>query len=522
MSVIQVEEGRAGLRGATELVAPPVVEARYLEPLIFEGHYRDKYRHFIRKALYFAWREGPITTWRKYRSKRLERKIEGELKVVVAEIEVRGERYIGFTRALGQRLIFDRRLIFSTTGSLPALEGIELSPESRTDLESYLPVPSAPLPTHLPGTLLSENPELRPTDREIFEPYYLDPGSWGDRVVPPSSPRAASVVGGVYLLGFGGYVRENVLRHFRGHRVHALDYRAELIREFDPEVGRGVDIVTDSFDSILDSLALDPNPLVIISSYHSDHAPMALRVLERNPGARLFVEKPPIVELSDLGPLLEARRGGAWIDIGFNRRHAPLTQRLRAEVGALPRPLLFTALVKELKIPPTHWYHWPNQGSRVTGNLCHWIDLAYHLIEERPVELNLVRSGDTVNLGILFVDGSLASIIATDLGDDLTGVTERIEVRGGDTTLVIDDFHRLEVLRPQGTERVRRIRREKGHAAMYAELRRRWAHGEGPSYPIEDLYWTPYLTALATELYQTGGGTARVGAEVPGRVMEGV
>jgi predicted dehydrogenase len=307
-----------------------------------------------------------------------------------------------------------------------------------------------------------------------------------------------------------------VLRHFRGDVVMALDYRAELIRR----VGAPVPEVTDSFERVLARLAEDAAPLVIISTYHSDHCWMALRVLDANPGARVFIEKPPVVGWEGLEELLARRWAGAWIDVGFNRRYAPLLTRVRTETAALPRPLVMTALVKELKIPPTHWYLWPNQGTRITGNVCHWLDLAYHLIGGEAKELTLAETGDTVTLAVLFGDGSLATIVATDVGDDLPGVTERIEVRGGETTIVLDDFRRLEVASARGRMVRRRLRREKGHGAMYGDLRRRWLEGGPPRYPLEDLYWVPALTARASALLREGGRHSWV-KPMPPALVEG-
>jgi predicted dehydrogenase len=542
------------------LIAPPVTAVRRLEPLVFGAHYRDKYRHFIRKSLYFAVREGPLATLRKVRSKRLERAIEAEIAILVASIELAGRAYIGVTRHLGGAPIFDPRLVFGVVGER-SLGDVVLSEASRLALESYLPVPACPLPEGIVGLLLAENPFLAPLD-EIsgFERFAVGVGRDSGEPIAVSaanevadsaaavtssvtssvtsasaaassttsnpaidalplaqsttaSPgRAQSADRGVYLLGFGGYIREHVLRNFRNDVVLALDHRAELIREAGTPVS-----VTDSFDEVLAGVAGEAAPLVVVSTYHSDHAWMALRVLDANPGARVFIEKPPVVEWTDLEALLARRRAGAWIDVGFNRRYAPLTARMRTELGALPRPLIFTALVKELKLPPTHWYLLPNQGTRVTGNVCHWLDLAYHLIGVAPTELMLARTGDTVTLAVVFEDGSLATIVATDHGDDLPGVTERIEVRGGGTTVVVDDFRRLEVASATGHRVRRQLRRDKGHAAMYADLRRRWLADATPRYPEADLYWVPWLTDAAAELLRTGERVRTVpgGPELP-------
>lgn len=498
------EDGRGSGVASGLLIAPPVAASIRVAPLEFDQHYREKYRHFIRKTLYFIRSEGLRATLRKIRSKRLERALEGEIGIVVAALELGGERFVGLTRVLGGRLVFDTRLVFRVEGGAPRLlEGVVFPEAARIALESYLPIASCPFPEWLPGVLLEANPVLRAAGAGV---------AWGEHAVagaptptpvalaPSSPPVRAASSSGVYLLGFGGYVREQVLRHFRETTVLALDYRAELIRGLD----RVPFEVTSSFERVLERVAGERSPLVVISTYHADHAPMALGVLEANPGARIFIEKPPVVRESELEALLERRRAGAWLDVGFNRRYAPLLERARREVAALPRPLVLSAQVKELKLPPTHWYFWENQGTRITGNVCHWLDLAYHLVGVAPTELTLANADDTVSITIVFADGSLATIVATDRGDDLPGVTERIEVRGGGTTLVLDDFQRLEIMGGGSRRVLGGRRRDKGHGAMYADLERRWRTGGPPRYGEDDLYWVSRLTLTATEMFRSG------------------
>ncbi len=301
-------------------------------------------------------------------------------------------------------------------------------------------------------------------------------------------------------MGFGGYVREQVLPCFRSEVRGAADYKADLLAKH----------VTTSFPlyrdagTLLDAIADDPRPLVIISAYHSDHAALALRSLDANPRACVFVEKPAAVTAADAAALVGRRRAGAWIDAGYNRRYAPLLGELMRAMRAAERPWLVTMSVKELKLPPSHWYHWPNQGTRITGNACHWLDLALHLIGARPQEVTLVASGDTVAIAVGFADGSLANLSLGEAGDDLPGVREWIEVRGGSTTAVLDDFRRLSLSGSAGTRTRRLLRRDKGHASMYRELRRRWMAGEPPVYPLEDLDAVCALTATAAGMLVRG------------------
>jgi predicted dehydrogenase len=480
------------------LLILPVKRVLNFTPRMFVRHFEDRNRHRVRKLLYFAAVEGPLTTLRKARSKLNERKIAEEIKLVVADVETAGRRYVGFTRWLGGSYVFDTRLVFAS--DLPTIEDVQLTDAVKELMESYLPVPSCPLPEELPKLILESNPQLRRVrDTVLLNGHdancdkLLSGGGGGNQATRGDSR--------VYLLGFGSYVREYILPHFNGQIAAALDYRSRLM-EHHLRVGR-ISLHTN-FDDILEQIKAASRPLVIVATYHSDHAWMTERVLKANPEARVFIEKPPVVRPEEAVRLAELRAAGSWIDVGFNRRYAPLIRKMRMQIGNLSRPLIFSAIVKELKIPSTHWYFWRNQGTRITGNVCHWIDLAFYLMGSSPREICLLNAGDSVSIGLAFRDGSLATITASDLGYDVAGVQELIEVRGGDTTLMLNDFRSLSVRSGAWRRTERSLWRDRGHNTMYRELRCRVLENGKPEYPIEDLLQVSSVTARVSEMLLSG------------------
>jgi len=169
-------------------------------------------------------------------------------------------------------------------------------------------------------------------------------------------------------------------------------------------------------------------------------------------------------------------------------------------IKRMPRPLSISIIVKELKLPVTHWYFWPNQGTRISGNLCHWIDLVMHFSSSIPSKIVMLNSGDTLALSILFKDGTLSNITASDLGDDLRGVEEYIEIRGGDKTISIYDFKKLVIRSGKFKKVIRRLRRNKGHDAMYSSLKQAWLEDKEPQYPDEHIYWVSYIIETASKM----------------------
>jgi predicted dehydrogenase len=479
------------------LISLATTEERRILPATSQRFFRRKYARPLRKALYFARAEGMRATLRKYRSKKIEQKIETAQHIIVARIaNGDGRTVIGFTRHLGGARRFDPELVFESPVEL-RLDEITLNDVTLELLESYLPVPACVVTERLRTSIIEANPGLRAAPSEVLGEQVTTPRS-ADKSVHRNGRGA--VGGGVFLLGFGGYVREQVAPHFRGQVVLAVDHKAELIAEnLRPEFA-----LCEMLEEALPQIAAADAPLVIIATYHSDHASNALRVLEANPRARIFIEKPMSVSLADAELLAARRAAGAWIDVGYNRRYASLVRVMRQKLRGVSGPVVFSALVKELKVPETHWYLWPTQGTRVTGNACHWIDLACHLIHADASELTLLNTGDTTSLSILFSDGSLATIVATDKGDDLRGVRELIEVRASGDTYVLDDFARLTHEGDGHRQRITRLRRDKGHAAMYQDLKRRWLSGEAPRYPQRDVMRVCEITWRASQMLQYG------------------
>ena len=114
-----------------------------------------------------------------------------------------------------------------------------------------------------------------------------------------------------------------------------------------------------------------------------------------------------------------------------------------------------------------------NQGTRITGNACHWIDLCQFFLGDSvtPVELTLINSfcsKDDCILSVKYNNGSIASIALTDKGNNLRGVQEYIEVKQNNCTYIIDDFLSFTEIDNFGKKvKLRKLYRDKGHKKMY-------------------------------------------------------
>jgi predicted dehydrogenase len=277
-----------------------------------------------------------------------------------------------------------------------------------------------------------------------------------------------------------------------------------------------------------------PRPgVVMVATAHDAHARLGARAAAAE--HTVFVEKPPVVDERDLDELLAAWRAAPGrIEIGYNRRFAPATAALADALSRLDGPMTITTHLKEIPLSPHHWYYWPNQGTRIAGNVCHWLDIATYLLPHTvvPVDVSVScallphdasddRTMTDRTICVSYDDGSLNSIIATVRGDGTLGIQERIEVRRAASTFEIDDFRTVREL-SRGRRRVvaRTAFRDKGHTAMYRAFAENVAVGRGTSYPLRDLITVSVVQLAATALVRAGGGHIDVREQVERRLTE--
>lgn len=344
------------------------------------------------------------------------------------------------------------------------------------------------------------------SDQHRDEPEWHNPFSFDlfyGEPLPPPTPRGDSP--GYFILGCGDHARTYLLPHLPHTGLAcAVDYNDTVLDLLRARFRQ----VANHHSQILPTWAAHPRPVAFICTYHSDHARTALDLLATNPRGTVFVEKPPATNATDAADLVRALEAGARIGIGFNRRWAALTRTLLERLE--PGPRVINVTIKELRQNPGHWYFWPNQGTRIAGNLCHWIDYCQLVAAAEPVALTLLTAGENAEndfvIAIRYADGSLASITASDAGSDLRGVQEQIEVRSGSHTLWLDDFLNLVAVGPNGRQQVQQhLRRDKGHHPLLQSFLRAAASEDFPGlYPATDLRRVMTVMMALIEMLEDG------------------
>ena len=214
----------------------------------------------------------------------------------------------------------------------------------------------------------------------------------------------------------------------------------------------------------------DVDSLMIFTRDNS-HASIALDGL--NAGKHVFCEK-PLATTEEECHKLAATLGndGPLCMVGFNRRFAPLVRPMQQTLAECEGPATIHYRVNAGKLPVDHWTFDPKfAAGRIVGEVCHFIDLAYYLIDSEPVEVTAYSTGDCPSLERMedvsatfrFADDSLATVLYTSQGHG-SFPKERVEVFRDGEAMALDDFQTLTI---RGRTRVdlRNRRADKGHTA---------------------------------------------------------
>jgi predicted dehydrogenase len=198
--------------------------------------------------------------------------------------------------------------------------------------------------------------------------------------------------------------------------------------------------------------------------------------------------------------------------VGFNRRFAPMTMRMKSFLAPIAEPLALHYRVNAGPLPLDHWVNDREQGGgRILGEICHFVDLLMFLAGAPIVEVqtrgigNAGRySGDNVMVSLRFGNGSEGTISYLANGDRAFS-KERIEVFGGGSAAVLEDFRRLELVRNGRKETIHsRWRQVKGHRSEWdAFVQSVQQHNESPI-RFEELVCSTLATLRIDKSVATG------------------
>lgn len=224
-------------------------------------------------------------------------------------------------------------------------------------------------------------------------------------------------------------------------------------------------------------LADDELDVVCVATRHSSHADYATRALRR--GFGVFCEKPPALNHEELARLRDAARGRV-LQVGFNRRHAPLAETMREHVVRGGHPVELVYRVAAGRLPEDHWLNDPvDGGGRLLGEGCHFVDFACWFQGSLPIAVAAAVPESSVpvaleqrfSIALTFAGGSVATIVYGSEADSAYP-KELVEAHSAGRSAVLNDYRSLE-LRGSGRPRTISARgQDKGHRAQFVAFRR--------------------------------------------------
>jgi predicted dehydrogenase/threonine dehydrogenase-like Zn-dependent dehydrogenase len=259
-------------------------------------------------------------------------------------------------------------------------------------------------------------------------------------------------------------------------------------------------------DAVLNDPAI---AAVFVLSPHGTHAELAVRALAL--GKSVYVEKPLALNRAELEAVKqEAQDAPGILQVGFNRRFAPLTIELLSRLKMLPGRRQIVIRVNAGLVGKDSWESEAGQGGgRVLGEACHFVDLAQCLAGAPLTAVQAAAAGTGSNgvaedfgAQMMFADGSLATLAYTTTGDRSYS-KESVEVFCAGEVFRLDDFRELVTVRGGRTRR-QRAAQDKGHMpALQAFAEAVRDGGPGPM-ALDGLFRSSLATIALKESMLTG------------------
>jgi len=210
---------------------------------------------------------------------------------------------------------------------------------------------------------------------------------------------------------------------------------------------------------------------VAVLTRHNTHADLVLEAIGSN--KHVYCEKPLGIKFEEIKKIENVlkKKGHPHLMVGFNRRYAPFSRKLKDFLKNRREPLYLHYRVNAGYLPPSHWLNDPEiGGGRLIGEGCHFIDFACFLADQIPMEVNTQSlpdngkySGDNFHTTLKFPDGSIASISYLANGSPNLS-KEYLEVFCGGRSAVLNDFRLLQLFGQNGQEKFRSwLKQDKGH-----------------------------------------------------------
>lgn len=308
--------------------------------------------------------------------------------------------------------------------------------------------------------------------------------------------------GQVGIIGAGNFAQKVILPQLKKHKLPIQNivsaqglHAAQMAQQFD------IPCASSDVQSIWQDKQINH---VIIATRHDSHAALCIEAMKA--GKHIFIEKPlAINEIELSGIEKQFEQSNSLINIGFNRRHAPLAKKVKALIGEGNQELNIVMTINAGQIDKQHWLNDPAiSGGRIIGEVCHFIDLAAYWTNA-PVssvccQMQAQRTDD-ITLLLEFKNGATVSIHYYTNGHKSYD-KERFELYTQGKTLVLENWKKLSAygfkhFATQSTSQ------DKGHQQQFKLLTELIKHGGEPLIPFTSIINTSKASIAALESIRT-------------------
>jgi len=311
---------------------------------------------------------------------------------------------------------------------------------------------------------------------------------------------------GVGFIGAGNYASSMLLPHLAKREDVTLRRVVTTSALSAANAKRKFGFAEDGTD--VDALlADDAIDAVFVVTRHSSHAALTAKALRA--GKAVFVEKPLALSESELDQVLDAvaESGNDRLQVGFNRRFAPLLRKAKGRFGRRLGPATVRYLINAGSVEPGSWYARTDlEGSRFAGEGGHFIDTVSWLLDADPVSVYACAGphGQDPQLTLRYPDGSTAVISYTTSGS--AGFPkETLDLTADGKVLTFDDFVRASVYSRYRSRSPRMPGgRDKGQAGELAAFLDAVATGGPMPVPLTSLTATTLATLAVETSLRTG------------------
>ncbi len=273
----------------------------------------------------------------------------------------------------------------------------------------------------------------------------------------------------------------------------------------------GFSIIATDYNEILKDESIDA---VIILTPHSQHKKMVIDALIA--GKHVFVEKPLCISEEELLEIDEVYRNlekKPVLMVGYNRRFSKHSEKVKQFLGSKINPSVINYRVNAGFVPPDHWVHSEEEGgSRIVGEICHFIDMLIYLTNSYPVKVfaervrgdnRSVLNSDNISITLSFNDGSIGSIIYSASGDKAFS-RELVEVFCDGKTAVIQDYRKSETFFNGRRKKFKTMNQDMGYGEELRHFVALIKGKENPRLRYEEIYYSTLTIFKIIESLQKG------------------